>query len=131
MSKIEQAVIEKIIQRAELGKQKYGVTMECTDLDLAAWLQHLQDELLDAAVYTQKLIELNQNLSSQNTVKPSWDDAPKWTNFLTCDDDGLWKWHEEKPFLVDGSGCWHSTKSVSKYCPYFPEWKTSLEQRPQ
>ena len=30
---------------------KYGVTTERTDLDTKAWLKHLQEELMDAAVY--------------------------------------------------------------------------------
>ncbi|MEK9896217.1 MAG: hypothetical protein VW518_07315 [Burkholderiaceae bacterium] len=57
MSKIEDAVCEKIQQRAEVGKAKYGVTMERNDLDLLAWLQHLQEELMDAAVYVERLMQ--------------------------------------------------------------------------
>tara|TARA_S200002703_G_scaffold20803_1_gene17244 strand:+ start:2498 stop:2689 length:192 start_codon:yes stop_codon:yes gene_type:complete len=57
MSRIEEEVIAKIRQRAEVGKAKYGVTMERGDLGLLDWLQHLQEELMDAAVYVQRLIE--------------------------------------------------------------------------
>ena len=57
MSRIEEEVITKIRQRAEVGKAKYGVTMERGDLDLLDWLQHLQEELMDAAVYVQRLME--------------------------------------------------------------------------
>jgi hypothetical protein len=56
MSKIEDRVVAKIQQRAEKGFQKYGTTMERTDLDLRAWLIHLQEELMDAAVYAERLI---------------------------------------------------------------------------
>ena len=55
MSKIEKRVIDKINQRAEIGKQKYGVTMERTDLSTYEWLNHLQEELLDAIIYIEKL----------------------------------------------------------------------------
>ena len=58
MSEIEDKVCEKIQQRAEVGKSKYGVTMERSDLNLVEWLTHLQEELMDAAVYLQKLIEM-------------------------------------------------------------------------
>lgn len=58
MSKIEDKIIEKIQKRAELGLSKYGVTMEREDLTQTEWLQHLQDELLDAAIYAQKLKEI-------------------------------------------------------------------------
>ncbi len=66
MSRIEDAVIKKIKQRAEFGKEKYGVTMERTDLSKLEWLQHWQDELMDACVYVQKLIEIEQHSHPAN-----------------------------------------------------------------
>ena len=57
MSAIEERVIAKIRSRANVGKAKYGVTMERDDLDLLAWLQHLQEELMDAAVYVERLMD--------------------------------------------------------------------------
>jgi hypothetical protein len=57
MSSIEDTVCEKIQQRAELGKNKYGVTMERGDLKFVEWLVHLQEELMDATVYLQRIIE--------------------------------------------------------------------------
>lgn len=58
MSKIEEQVINKLRSRAAVGKQKYGTTMERNDLTNAEWLKHLQEELLDAAVYVEKLLGL-------------------------------------------------------------------------
>ena len=55
MSKIEDEVCEEIQARAERGLNKYGVTMEREDLNLHDWLQHLLEELLDAAVYVKRL----------------------------------------------------------------------------
>ena len=46
-----EAVREKMLQRSIVGLSKYGVTTERTDIDLAGWLEHLQLELLDAAIY--------------------------------------------------------------------------------
>ena len=46
-----EAVREKMLQRSIVGLNKYGVTTERTDVDLAGWLEHLQLELLDAAIY--------------------------------------------------------------------------------
>jgi hypothetical protein len=57
MSKIENQVIAKIQARAELGRQKYGTTMERKDLTFRQWVQHLQEELLDAAIYAEKLLD--------------------------------------------------------------------------
>lgn len=52
---ITEAVVAQLRTRAEKGKLKYGTTMERDDLTLIQWLQHLQEELMDAAVYVEKL----------------------------------------------------------------------------
>ena len=52
---ITEAVVVQLRTRAEQGKRKYGTTMERDDLTLMQWLQHLQEELMDAAVYVEKL----------------------------------------------------------------------------
>jgi len=57
MSKYEEQVINKIRERAEVGKNKYGVTMERTDLNTLEWLVHLQEELMDASVYVERLLD--------------------------------------------------------------------------
>jgi len=58
MSKIEDMVMRKIQARAVLGRNKYNITMERTDLSRKDWLIHAQEEALDLAVYLQKLILL-------------------------------------------------------------------------
>ena len=56
MSKFEEKVIEKIMGRAKVGETKYGTTMERKDLSIVEWMVHLQEELMDAAVYLERLI---------------------------------------------------------------------------
>ena len=58
MSRIEDEVCKKIKARSDVGKQKYGVTMEDEELSRLAWLIHAQEEAMDLAVYLQKLIEM-------------------------------------------------------------------------
>jgi len=60
MSRIEDEVCEKIQGRAAVGKDKYGVTMETAPLSKLEWMIHLQEEFMDATVYLQKLIELEE-----------------------------------------------------------------------
>jgi len=50
-----QAVIYKYKVRAEHGFKKYGVTTEREDLSFYDWLCHLQEELMDATIYVEKL----------------------------------------------------------------------------
>ena len=71
MSKFEEKVIDKIRKRAEVGKAKYGVTMERSDLDTMEWLTHLQEELMDAAVYVERLLgDLSAALKGYGKEKP-------------------------------------------------------------
>lgn len=48
-------VCKMLQDRAWTGLRKYGVTTERTDIDVVGWLQHLQEELCDAAVYIERL----------------------------------------------------------------------------
>lgn len=49
------AVSEMMKDRMKVGLRKYGVTTERDDIDLLGWLQHLQEELCDAAVYVERI----------------------------------------------------------------------------
>lgn len=66
MSRIEQAVCQKIKHRADFGFHKYGTTMERTDLTKLEWLTLAQEEAMDFCVYLQKLIELEQHSHAAN-----------------------------------------------------------------
>lgn len=50
-----EAVREAMLQRSEFGLRKYGATTADAPLGMAGWLQHLQEELMDATVYVQCL----------------------------------------------------------------------------
>ena len=71
MSSIEDKVCEKIQKRSEVGKAKYGVTMERSDLSTIEWLTHLQEELMDAAVYVERLLrDLSAAIKEVKTEPP-------------------------------------------------------------
>ena len=53
--KIVKSVIDKYQQRSDVGIKKYNNTMERDDLSLDEWLTHLQEELMDATLYIEKL----------------------------------------------------------------------------
>jgi hypothetical protein len=52
--KIIQQVVNKIQSRSDVGFKKYGVTLYDDDQGLDAWLNHLQEELMDAVNYIEK-----------------------------------------------------------------------------
>lgn len=51
-----ESLVTKHRDRDAMGLAKYGVTTERSDLSTQEWLVHLQEELMDAAVYIQRLI---------------------------------------------------------------------------
>ena len=60
MDSIVRSVIDKFIQRAEFGKQKYGTDLDRTDLDLEDYLQHALEEHMDAILYLTKALKLER-----------------------------------------------------------------------
>ena len=56
-STILQIVIAELRLREERGLNKYGTTLDRTDLTEKQWLQHAYEEALDLALYLKKLIE--------------------------------------------------------------------------
>jgi len=53
--KIVENVISKYKQRSELGIEKYGTTLHDSPDGFYAFLNHLQEELMDATLYIEKL----------------------------------------------------------------------------
>lgn len=53
--KIVNAVIGKFNLRSNVGIKKYGTTLMRDDLTRLEWLTHLQDELMDAILYCERL----------------------------------------------------------------------------
>ena len=58
--KYVQSVKEKFEQRSQTGIKKYNTTLEREDLDFLDWLNHLQEELMDATLYIEKLKDFAQ-----------------------------------------------------------------------
>ena len=65
---IVKSVIESFKQRSEIGILKYGKTLDRNDLTFLQWVQHAQEELMDAILYLEKLKSIS---SSSTQVPPS------------------------------------------------------------
>jgi len=52
---IVESVVRQFHDRAAKGEAKYGTTMDRNDLTPMQWIQHLQEELMDAVVYLEKV----------------------------------------------------------------------------
>jgi tRNA A37 threonylcarbamoyladenosine biosynthesis protein TsaE len=64
MDGIVKRVIDAFKKRSERGLEKYGTTLERNDLTHVEWLQHLQEELMDATLYIEKLKDEEKNKQS-------------------------------------------------------------------
>ena len=52
---IVEDVINKFRKRSEAGMLKYNTTLDRTDLSTLDWVTHLQEELMDAILYVERL----------------------------------------------------------------------------
>jgi len=51
-----EAVRTKLLERSKRGLSKYGTDTTRDDIDLCGWLRHLQEEMMDAAVYIERTL---------------------------------------------------------------------------
>jgi len=69
---IVEQVLAKYRQRSEVGYQKYGTTLEENSKD--SYLKHLQEELMDATLYLEKLISLDKEVRNLVRKHPNNND---------------------------------------------------------
>lgn len=62
---VEERIIDQIRARQAAGAVKYGTTMRRDDLSVGDWMQHAKEEMLDAAIYLQKLQANLQDVEAQ------------------------------------------------------------------
>ena len=51
-------VVNKFVSRSDVGYKKYGITLDNDPSNMFDWLNHLQEELMDAVLYLQKAKEV-------------------------------------------------------------------------
>jgi len=54
---VVQSVVNKFVSRSDVGFEKYGKTLREDTSDVYTWLNHFQEELMDATLYIQRLKE--------------------------------------------------------------------------
>ena len=58
---VVERVVDKFVSRSDVGYSKYGITLEDDPSKMFEWLNHLQEELMDAVLYLQKAKEVYTN----------------------------------------------------------------------
>ena len=54
---VVERVVDKFVSRSDVGFAKYGITLQNDKSNIFQWINHLQEELMDAVLYLQKLKE--------------------------------------------------------------------------
>ena len=70
-----ESVVDKFVERSNVGFKKYGVTLDQDPGDLNVWMTHLQEELLDAVNYIEKLKRVTTEVLQDALVKKYEDNA--------------------------------------------------------
>lgn len=65
---VVQSVVNKFIDRSDVGFAKYGKTLRDDQSDIFVWLNHLQEELMDATLYLQRLKEEISTLREEKAL---------------------------------------------------------------
>lgn len=64
-----ESVVDKFVERSNVGFKKYGVTLDQDPGDLNVWMTHLQEELMDAVNYIEKLKRVTTEVLQDALVK--------------------------------------------------------------
>jgi len=74
-------VVDKFVSRSDVGFAKYGKTLRDDKSDMHTWLNHFQEELMDAVLYVQRLKEEVTTLKEElDLLQMEVKDAEKWTD---------------------------------------------------
>jgi hypothetical protein len=69
------STIEKMKSRSEIGMAKYGTTLQENNKD--NYLTHLQEELMDAILYIEKLMKQQEEINTIVSSTPNDSDLGK------------------------------------------------------
>jgi hypothetical protein len=52
------SVINQFLERAKIGKEKYGTDLDRKDLSLLEWIEHAKQENMDFLLYLEKVKQM-------------------------------------------------------------------------
>jgi hypothetical protein len=68
---IVDSILNKFVDRAEMGFNKYNNTLDRKDLSKVEWINHAQEELMDGILYLERLKqELNEQTTEDSQADP-------------------------------------------------------------
>jgi hypothetical protein len=58
LDSVVSSILNQFTTRALMGKAKYGVDLDRTDLTLLEWIEHAKQEHMDAILYLEKIKQI-------------------------------------------------------------------------
>jgi polyhydroxyalkanoate synthesis regulator protein len=108
---VVQCVVNKFVERSDIGFAKYGKTLRDDKSDLFTWLNHIQEELMDATLYIQRLKEEISDLREERDLRNSIQDLD------VIDPETVTSKKKEKKRLKSGNGRGdHYTFTIDNPC---------------
>ena len=73
LDSVVSSVLGKFINRARFGKEKYGTDLDREDLTLLEWVNHAQEEHMDAILYLEKIRKVEtRRLTETSSQTDTW-----------------------------------------------------------
>jgi hypothetical protein len=82
-----ESVVDKFVERSNVGFKKYGVTLDQDPGDLNVWMTHLQEELMDAVNYIEKLKRVTTEVLQDKIIQ----EYDALHDGYMLDNDNLWE----------------------------------------
>jgi hypothetical protein len=68
LDSVVSSILNQFTTRAKMGKAKYGVDLDRTDLTLLEWIEHAKQEHMDAILYLEKIKQITELNECQEKV---------------------------------------------------------------
>jgi hypothetical protein len=68
LDSVVSSVLNQFTTRALMGKAKYGVDLDRTDLTLLEWIEHAKQEHMDAILYLEKIKQIAEINECQEKI---------------------------------------------------------------
>jgi hypothetical protein len=109
-------VMTKFYDRSQRGIEKYGTMLTRTDLDFIDWVTHLQEEMLDAALYCERLkheYKKNQKDAIINLMNSEYDEM---LNMDSYSEQNVPKSGKKSTDKLKGCACYGSNEAHECQC---------------
>lgn len=107
--KIKDPVIEKVVRkfvkRSKVGFKKYGVTLRDDKSNMDEWLNHLQEELMDAVNYIERAREELKSMKPKTGLEQAAKDYQQALEDIDVVNPATYSYTGPEKLLTLTSGC--------------------------